>query len=157
MILTKNLYVDMDDVLARFSKEKNALERFKVEKGFFKKLKPNRKNLKAVKKLAKNHNIFILSASPNKGADLDKKLWLKKYLPNLSQRKIILCRLGEDKAKYVQDIANSTLIDDYAINLIKFKQSGGTAIKFLNKYDNAIGKHTANKIGYVKNLMELVK
>ncbi len=155
-MLTKNLYIDMDDVLARFSTQKNALERFEIEDKFFQKLKPIRKNLRAIKKLAKNHNIFILSASPNKRADLDKRLWLKKYLPNLSQNKVILCRLGENKANYVKDIANSTLIDDYTLNLIKFRKSGGNAIKFLNKYDNEIGKHTKHKIKYVKNLLELI-
>lgn len=155
-MLTKNLYIDMDDVLARFSSQKNALERFKTEDKFFQKLKPNRKNLKAIRKLSKTHNIFILSASPNKKADLDKRLWLKKYLPNLPQRKVILCRLGEDKSKYVKDIANSTLVDDYTLNLIKFKQNGGNAIKFLNKYDNVIGKHTKHNINYVKSLLELV-
>ena len=156
-MLTKNLYIDMDGVLAHFEKEKNALYRFKNEDKFFQKLKPIRKNLKAIKKLAKNHKVYILSASPNKRADLDKRIWLKKHLPQISQSNVILCRLGENKAKYVKDIKNSTLIDDYTLNLVKFRESGGNVIKFLNKYDNKIGKHIVYKIKTVKSLLELIK
>ena len=95
----KNIYVDMDGVLADFNAEPDGVNRFRTEKGFFKKLKPLKKNVKTLKKLLAdgNHKVFILSASPNEDADGDKSLWLKKYLPMLQTENIIFCRNNQRK------------------------------------------------------------
>lgn len=158
-MLNKNttIYCDMDGVIANFEKENNAVERFATEKGFFAKLEPISQNLQAIKMLmALGYKVNILSASPNKVADRDKFTWLMKHLPNLTLGQIILCRTGETKAKYVKDIQNSLLIDDYSKNLVEWKEWGGKALKFVNDYDNEIGTHTKYGIPYVKDLQEIL-
>lgn len=151
------IYFDMDGVLADFGKEPNPVERFATEKGFFYNLKPIKKNIKFINKLIENgYNVNILSASPNKHADLDKMFWIRKYIPKLKLGNAIFCRNHENKADFVDDIKNSILIDDYTINLINWKNKGGKVVKFVNSYDKAIGKHQKYDIPYVKNLKKLV-
>jgi 5'(3')-deoxyribonucleotidase len=113
-----NIYCDMDGVLADFNAQHNAVERFASEKGFFKTLAPLPKNLYALRVLnqLKNVRVFILSASPNRHADNDKKEWLKKYLPELESDQIIIMRNGKKKVKYMKT-ADGILLDDYSKNL----------------------------------------
>ena len=121
---------DMDGVLANFNKEPNALKRFKIEKGFFSNLEPIRENLNAVKMLIRQGaKVKVLTASPNKQADKDKLLWLQEFLPMLSKENIIICRLGENKADYVDNIVDSVLFDDYGKNCREWRVAGGQAIK----------------------------
>ena len=71
-------YFDMDGVLANFNAEPKAVSRFKTEKGFFYKLKPIKRNIELIYELIeKGEKVRILSASPNKRADKDKRKWLK--------------------------------------------------------------------------------
>ena len=87
--------------------------------------------------LARLGNIYIISASPNEQADKDKMQWIKKYLPNVPQENITLCRLGENKAKIIENKynfkidKNCYLLDDYTKNLTEWEQVGGTGIKRL--------------------------
>lgn len=114
----KNIYVDMDGVLADFNGEPDGVNRFRTEQGFFRKLKPLKKNAKALRKLIAdgNYNIFILSASPNAAADGDKIAWLKKHRIKLADGHIILCRNGEKKVDFMVT-ADGILFDDYGKNL----------------------------------------
>ena len=148
----QKIYCDMDGVLADFAGKRKAVERFHKEKGFFQKLKPIKSSLQAIRYLIdRGYDVNILTASPNEQADYDKRKWLEKYLPELDQRKIIIVRLGEDKADYV-DTENAILIDDYTTNLIKFHLQGGKVLKFVNKRDKEIGKHTKYGFPYSKDL-----
>lgn len=113
-----NIYCDMDGVLADFNAQENAVERFASEKGFFQKLAPMSANIYALRVLnqLKNVRVFILSASPNRHADHDKKVWLKKYLPELESDQIIIMRNGKKKVNYMRT-DDGVLLDDYGKNL----------------------------------------
>lgn len=134
--MNKNvIYVDMDGVLANFEKEPNAVERFATEKGFFADLEPIKENINPIRHLlvADKREVYILSASPNIYADDDKIKWIKKYMPWFPLNNVILCRNGEVKAMYANDIKHSTLLDDYGKNCKEWELLGGTAIKVDSK------------------------
>ena len=100
----KRLFIDLDGTIAKFN-VRNALERFDKEKGFFAKLGAY-VGVEVINELALTNQVFVISASPNDQADSDKLLWLSRYLPNISQENITLCRLGENKAKIIEDKYN---------------------------------------------------
>lgn len=131
----KKIFLDLDGTLAKFN-VRNALKRFDNEKGFFAKLGAY-KNIEKINEMAKNGNVYIISASPNEQADNDKMVWIKKYLPNVKVENIVLCRLGENKAKIIENKynikidKNCMLLDDYTKNLTEWETVGGVGIKRL--------------------------
>ena len=133
--MEKKIFLDLDGTLAKFN-VRNALKRFDNEKGFFAKLGAY-KNIEHINEMAKNGNIYIISASPNEQADYDKIQWIMKYLPNLPATNILLCRLGVNKAQHIEEKYNCKidktciLLDDYTKNLIEWENAGGIGIKRL--------------------------
>ena len=118
MIKVKNLYIDMDGVLADFNSEPNGVERFKTEKGFFRHLKPLKKNAKALRKIIKEgiHNVVSLSASPNERADKEKMTWLRVHKIKIKAENVIFCRNGQKKADFIKT-EEGILFDDYGKNI----------------------------------------
>ena len=139
------LFLDLDGTLAKFNSKKNALKRFDNEKGFFSSLKPY-KNIEVINELAtcENIEVYVISATPNEQADLDKMVWINTYLKDIKQENICFCRLNENKAKVIKDKLNieidkeCILLDDYTKNLIEWKNLNGIGIKRLtSKADNS--------------------
>lgn len=127
-------YYDLDDTLADFQAEPNALERFKHEVGFFYSLKPT-SLVERIKKLPTE--IHILSTSPNEQADKDKREWVRKHLPQVKDENIILVRDNNDKAKYAK---GNVLIDDHTPNLLNWISQGGYGIKVANYHNCKKGR-----------------
>lgn len=131
----RKIYLDMDGVLADFDGQPNALDRFIKEDGFFLKLQPTCL-VAAINEMLKDSEqrkvIHILSASPNKRADIQKRLWLFEHLPLLEPENIIFVRGGtsERKSDYVEP--DALLIDDFSDNLLDWESKGGKGLKLIN-------------------------
>ena len=141
----KKIFLDLDGTVAKFN-VRNALERFDNEIDFFAKLGAY-KGIESVNELAKSGIVYIISASPNIQADNDKMIWINKYLPNVPLENITMCRLGENKAKIIENKYSMSisqecyLLDDYTKNLQEWVANGGTGIKRLTSVaDNSTGK-----------------
>ena len=140
----KKIFLDLDGTLAKFN-VRNALQRFDNEIGFFAKLGAY-KGIETINELAKNGNVYIISASPNKQADFDKMTWIEKYLNNIPKANRLICRVGENKAEYlktkgIQIDKNCYLLDDYTKNLTEWETVGGVGIKRITKVaDNSTKK-----------------
>lgn len=135
----KYYYSDMDGVLADFFGVK--WENFATKPNFFYNLKPIQKNVDALIKLIENKNVSvrILSASPNKNCDQDKLRWLKKYIPQLKRKNIIIMRVGENKADYMKT-KNGILFDDYNKNIDEWTERKNN-IGYLITKENGIEKY----------------
>ena len=140
----KKIFLDLDGTLAKFN-VKNALQRFDKEIGFFAKLGAY-KGIKEINEMAKQGNLYIISASPNIQADIDKMTWIEKYLPDIPKNHIVICRCGECKALVLRKLGlvidkNCYLLDDYTKNLVEWETFGGVGIKRITKVaDNSTKK-----------------
>lgn len=132
--MNRRIFVDMDGTLAKWN---DVATEVLYEKGYYANLEPNYNLLKELKKLIKDgEDVYILSSFlPDSNYALtEKKEWLNKYLPEISENKRIFVRYNDNKNEYISGgISNSDyLIDDYTKNLIAWKNAGGTGIKYLN-------------------------
>ena len=157
----KRIFLDMDGTLAKFNVP-NALNRFENEIGFFIKLKAY-KGINEINKMCEDGNVYIMSASPNNRADSDKIEWIKKYLPNMPIENIIICRIGENKAKIVEQTLNIIiddtcyLLDDYTKNLQEWEDMGGIGIKRITHCaDNSTKKWKGLELKDLEKLEKLV-
>ena len=129
----KRIFLDMDGTLVKFNVP-HALDRFEKEEKFFAKLKAY-KGVDIINELCESGIFYIISASPHDRADADKMEWIREYLPNMPIENIVLCRLGENKAKVIEkelDIiidSDCYLLDDYTKNLQEWENMGGIGIK----------------------------
>ena len=155
------IFLDLDGTLARFN-VRNALERFDKEVGFFANLLAY-KGIEVINELALTNQLFIISASPNEQADNDKMIWLEKYLPNIKQENITLCRLGQNKAQIIQSKYNIVineecyLLDDYTKNLNEWESFGGKGIKRITTVsDNSTKKWKGLELRHLFELAEIL-
>lgn len=130
------VYLDMDGVIADFNGEANATGRFQTEKGFFKKL--HVMNEWGVQQLIRNKNIDlrILTKSPNKQADRDKRAWLKYYYPQIKRNKIIIIRNNKSKAEAIRKSQKGILLDDYGKNIDEWRLKGYEGYKVEKELQN---------------------
>lgn len=130
------VYLDMDGVIADFNNEKNALGRFQFEKGFFKKL--HVMNEWGVNQLLNNDSVDvrILTKSPNKQADKDKRAWLKYYFPQIKRNKIIILRNNQSKASAIKPKQKGILLDDYGKNIEEWNAKGYEGYKVEKELQN---------------------
>ncbi|MEL7832392.1 5' nucleotidase, NT5C type [Fodinibius sp. N2] len=97
----KIVYVDMDSVLVDFEHGIDQLseETYQEYKGdldevpgFFRDLPPIDGAIEAFHKLSERYDVYILSTAPwsNPSAWIDKLLWVKKHLPDVARKRLIL-------------------------------------------------------------------
>lgn len=137
--MNRRIFVDMDGTLAEWIENESTDVLY--EKGYYENLKPNEFLLQTVKELInKGEDVYILSSFLNdsKYALEEKKKWLDRYLPELSENKRLFVKYGENKATIIPNGVTKFdyLIDDYTKNLFDWKNAGGIAIKFLNGINN---------------------
>ncbi len=129
----KTMYLDMDNTLALFQPYGAELPNYKAP-GFFRKLPTIEPKLdETLNKLSEKYTLFILSASPDSNADADKLSWVQQNLPNFPIENVLLCRIGENKAEFLNrlghKVKNSILVDDYGKNLAQWAFEGGIPVK----------------------------
>ena len=97
----KILYVDMDNVLVDFPSAFSRLSSDVIKKygddldevpGIFALMQPLDGAIDAYEKLSQNYDTYILSTAPweNPSAWSDKLIWVKRYLGNHAQKRLIL-------------------------------------------------------------------
>ncbi|WP_445666400.1 5' nucleotidase, NT5C type [Fodinibius sp. AD559] len=97
----KIVYVDMDSVLVDFESGIDRLSEETYQEyendldevpGFFRDLPPVEGAIEAFHKLSKQYDVYILSTAPwqNPSAWIDKLLWVKKHLPQVAHKRLIL-------------------------------------------------------------------
>lgn len=152
MCTTRRLFVDMDGVLAAFTytSQENLLA-----PGYFRNLPPQPRVLRAVSKLCRaGFDVYVLSAVLNDTAAEEKRGWLKEYLPDLPEEKIILSPCGEDKSLYVPGgiREDDVLLDDFTRNLEAWRKHG-TAVKLLNGINGTKGSWTGKRVSYKDDML----
>lgn len=130
----KRVYFDSDGVIAKYISTKWA---WWLEKGIFKELKPQQEVIEAMKELQqKCYEIFILTAYHKSTPEVrdDKLFWFRKHTPFISEKNIIFCYCGENKADYIPSgiTKNDILLDDFNPNCHMWEKCNGTATKVLN-------------------------
>lgn len=141
-----NIFVDMDGVLAVY--DKNIVE-VMYDEGHFLHCKPHKGNVSLMKELLndKELNVFILSSllADSPYIEKEKNEWLDIHIPEVTQDQRIFVPEGTHKSDHIfalyPDFVNqvNVLIDDYTVNLMKWKDAGFIGLKMLNGINNSNG------------------
>lgn len=150
-----NFFFDMDGVMAEYN---NVPYKILYEKHYFYNLKPIENTINTIKELLESNtcNVYILSSvlSDSEYALNEKREWLHKYIPELSDNKMLFTVCGYNKRDFINKELNENdiLIDDYTPNLNNWTEqignSKGQAIKFINNINNKKGTWKGKKVNY---------
>lgn len=125
-----------------------AVDRILYSPKYYRNLKPYPLMVDFVKRLYTllDGRIYIASCYlPDKGEStpyMDKREWVKEYLPFIPEENIILIPDGVNKSEWVANHLkreinkNDILFDDYHKNLTEWKEAGGFPVKVLNKVNS---------------------
>lgn len=128
----KILYIDMDNVLVDFQSGLNAVdESVKNEyegqedniPNLFSLMKPMPGAIDAFKILSEHYDVYILTAAPwrNPTAPTDKREWVKKYLPESAEKRLIITHYKNlNKGDYLIDDRLTRGVDQFEGEHIHF-------------------------------------
>lgn len=142
--MKKNLFVDMDGVLAVY--DENVVE-LMYNEGFFLGRPAIKPMLKVVKKAIQsgNFNVYILTSVIDSPFCIPEKAkWLDKYLPELPKENRLYVPYGVVKSEFAKEHSDfkghkNILIDDYTENLNKWNLEGAIPVKVLNGINSSNG------------------
>lgn len=132
--MKKIIYVDMDNVLVDFPTGIAKLDETSLEKykgayddtpGIFSLMEPVTDAIESVTFLSNHFDVYILSTAPweNSSAWSDKLLWIKKYLPQVMYKKLIISHNKHlNKGDYLIDDRLKNGADRFTGELIQFGQ-----------------------------------
>ena len=161
------IFIDMDGTLAQIYQKQNYLEAM-YEKGFFAGLKPYAW-VSALNAYAKTRDdIYILSACVDTPyCEIEKRYWLRTYLPNIPEANYLFCKVGENKAQVVLErlgdkAGYNILVDDYSVNLYEWQMTerNFVAIKFINEVNNKCGntyRYKIKSLGEFARVLDLIE
>jgi len=130
----KILYVDLDGVIVDFESafpklDLDQRERFENDMdeipGIFELMDPMPGAIESVEFLAKHFDLYILSTSPwnNPTAASGKVLWVRKYLPEVAYKRLILSHHKNlNKGDYIIDDRTARGVDKFEGEHIHFGQ-----------------------------------
>lgn len=134
----KKYFIDLDGTLAEWRTSARYEELFM--KGYFRTLRPYQNVLEAVKLLtAQTPNVFVLSVymTESQYALKEKNEWVSQYLPEIDKAHRLFVPQGVSKPAFVEESIGRiskefVLLDDYTVNLVQWRDAGGTAVKLRN-------------------------
>lgn len=144
--MKRRFFIDMDGTLANFHKNPKFLE-LMFSEGYFQHLEAFPNLASAVGRLCREEGVevYVLSSIPESEYSRimhEKMQWLKQQRIELPLKRCLFPLVGMNKAKYVQQMLDITLskrdilLDDYNKNLEEWCAGGGSAVKFVNDFND---------------------
>lgn len=157
----KVIFWDLDGTLAKWNAQ--ATMKDIVMPGYFANLAPEVHLVQLANMIASFQccDSYVLSHYiPETQALADKKVWCKKYLPQIQPEHLLFVPCGVAKATYINDLMkhdiqdNYILIDDNSGNLRNWQAAGGHAVKWLNKINGVNQTFTGPRLDQAEKVAE---
>ncbi|MFD1315221.1 5' nucleotidase, NT5C type [Namhaeicola litoreus] len=134
-MMKKTLYIDMDNVLVDFPSafakiDKEILTQYEHKDdipGIFALMDPVEDAIESIEFLAKHFEVYILSTAPweNPSAWRDKLLWIKKHLPEIGYKRLILSHNKHlNIGDYIIDDRTKNGVDKFQGRHLHFGEEG---------------------------------